>query len=174
MDRERVPAGEMKNFKFAVYWFLRLFLGLVFIYASIHKITDPLGFAKIVHNFQLAPWYMVNFTAIVMPYLELLCGILLISGIFRLGALFTIEFLLAFFSVLIAVNIARGLDFTCGCFSNSTEKTVLDIPAVTLLRDIAMFLMGLYLFKLEKPYFEKHYKPVLQQDNTARDFTHTV
>lgn len=169
MAGERVSTGKMSVINKVIYWFLRLFMGGLFIYASIHKITDPLGFAKIVHNFQLSPWYMINFTAVVMPYVELICGLFLILGIFRLGALFTIEFLLGFFTVLIAINIARGLDFTCGCFSNSTEKTFLDIPLITLLRDIVLFFMGLYLFKLEKPYFEKNYKKDERLDTTMPD-----
>ncbi len=166
MGRTRVSAGGVETFMRAfVYWFLRIFLGSLFIFSCIHKIADPYGFALIVRNYQLTPLYLINFVAIVLPYVELLCGLMILFGVWRLGALFLVELMLAFFSVLIAVNILRGIDFTCGCFSNSPQKVFMELPMVALVRDIILMAMGGYLFKLEQPYFKKYYIRSIAQTN---------
>lgn len=161
MGRKRISLGVTSNrIEKVIYWVLRLFIGGLFIFSSIHKIVDPFGFAVIVNRYQLTPGYLVNFVAIVMPYVELFCGLAVFFGIWRLGALFLIQVLLVFFSILIGINIIRGIEFTCGCFSNSLIPTFFELPGVALVRDIILVAMGFYLFKLEKPYFFAHYLPM--------------
>ena len=59
---------------------LRLFLGLLFIYASIPKIADPAYFAAAVQNYQMIPDSLINVVAIILPWLEFVCGLLLLLG----------------------------------------------------------------------------------------------
>jgi len=101
----------------------RLILGAVFMYASIDKILHPAAFAKAVYNYQLLPGALINLTAIVLPWLELVLGIFLIIGLFREGSVCMVTFLLALFLGAAIFNLARGLDIYCGCFSTSTEGT---------------------------------------------------
>ena len=50
---------------------VRLFVGGVFIYASIDKIMHPHGFAELVNNYHILPPYLVNLMAIFLPWLEM-------------------------------------------------------------------------------------------------------
>ncbi|MCK4385442.1 MAG: DoxX family membrane protein [candidate division Zixibacteria bacterium] len=60
----------------------RLILGGIFIYASPDKITHPEQFAKIVYNYNILPHSLINIFAIIMPWMELICGFFLITRIF--------------------------------------------------------------------------------------------
>ena len=56
---------------------LRIFIGLIFIYASLSKITDPAIFAENVANYRIIPNLGINLVAIVLPWLELSAGFFL-------------------------------------------------------------------------------------------------
>ena len=58
----------------------RIALGLVFIAAALPKIGDPPGFAKAIWAYQLVPGPVLNPMALVLPWLELLCGLALCPG----------------------------------------------------------------------------------------------
>jgi uncharacterized membrane protein YphA (DoxX/SURF4 family) len=124
----------------------RLILGGVFVYASFDKILHPHEFAEVVYNYQILPDALVNFTAILLPWLELSAGVFLILGLFLRGALFTCNVLLAVFLVAIAFNLARGLDIDCGCFTASADPSSGGDMILYLLRDAFFLAMGLSVF----------------------------
>ena len=97
----------------------RVVLGAVFIYASIDKIVHPEAFAKAIYNYQILPETLINLTAIVLPWLELVMGVLLVLGVWQHGAVFLANVLLGCFFGALLLNLARGLDIDCGCFSSS-------------------------------------------------------
>ena len=101
----------------------RLILGAVFIYASIDKGIHPAAFAKAIYNYQILPDSLINLTAIVLPWLELILGLFLIIGLFREGSVCIVTALLVIFLGVMIFNLARGLDIHCGCFSTSTDGT---------------------------------------------------
>jgi len=109
--------------------------GVLFVAASLHKIAGPLEFAGIVHNYKILPGALVNLTAIVMPWLELLCGLLLILGRMRQASAALVLGLTAIFTLAIGFNLARGIDFDCGCFGSGHTP-----PWQILLRDAGLFL----------------------------------
>ncbi len=124
----------------------RLILGAVFLYASIDKIIHPEEFAKAVYNYQILPDFLVNLTAIALPWLELILGLCLIIGMFREGSACVATVLMLVFLAAMIFNLARGLDIHCGCFSTSTEGTN-DLPmAWYVFRDGLFLLPALYLF----------------------------
>ena len=95
----------------------RLLLGVTFVYASYHTILEPAAFAKIVYGYDLFPYETINLIAVIIPFIELIAGIALITGIYsRSAALILIAMLLAFIMV-ISINVIRGHEFDCGCFS---------------------------------------------------------
>ena len=52
----------------------RLYLAHVFLFACWFKIIDPAAFALSVATYQLLPLSLINVTALVMPWAELLAG----------------------------------------------------------------------------------------------------
>jgi len=123
----------------------RLILGAVFMYASIDKILHPAAFAKAVYNYAILPDALINLTAIVLPWLELVLGIFLVIGLFREGSVCIVTGLLVIFVGATIFNMARGLDIYCGCFSASTEGTS-NAPMVWyVIRDGFFLLPACYL-----------------------------
>jgi uncharacterized membrane protein YphA (DoxX/SURF4 family) len=115
---------------------IRLVLGFVFVYAAIDKIVHPDGFAQAIYNYRMMPHWTINFMALVMPWLELFCGVLIVVGVFMRGSAFMIGFMLLVFIIALSSALQRGLDISCGCFSaEGGHGVALDL----LIRDIFMF-----------------------------------
>jgi len=120
----------------------RWILGMTFIYASYYKILSPADFAKMVYGYNLFPEVLINLIAIVLPFVELISGLSLLLGIYPRSAALIINGLLLAFIFILAINIIRGHEFDCGCFS--TGKT--GSPKMMVARDIIYFIMGLQVF----------------------------
>ena len=135
---------ENKLFEFTARWIL----GLIFIYAGYHKIIAPQEFAKLVYGYGLFPNELINLIAIILPFIELLTGLLLIGGKCIHSATLMIITLLILFIVLISINLIRGYEFDCGCFTANdffSSKT----PWKTLTRDAALLLLGGYVYRFK-------------------------
>ena len=130
----------------------RVLVGAVFIAASIEKILDPAAFADLVANHDLLPLPVVNGFAIILPWLEILIGVLLIAGIWIPGSVLLANALLIMFASALGINMLRGVDVHCGCFTTHPAGSP-DMLA-TLLRDFIIlipsgYLAVKYLFKRE-------------------------
>ena len=120
----------------------RWFLGMIFLYASYHKIAAPAQFAKIIYGYYLFPDISINIIAIVLPFLELFSGLALILGIYpRSAALITNGMLLGFI-IALSINLIRGQQFDCGCFSFGEGGHTYTVVQL-LMRDIVFFVLGL-------------------------------
>jgi putative oxidoreductase len=97
-----------------------LVLGGFFIYASWHKIADPPDFAKVIFNYKLVPGSLINLVAIFMPWVELLAGIAVLTGLGRRGGALALGLLSAAFIAALSYNLHRGHPTICGCFSGYT------------------------------------------------------
>jgi uncharacterized membrane protein YphA (DoxX/SURF4 family) len=118
----------------------RIILGLIFIYASWDKVLEPTAFAEMITNYQLLPEGWVAPVAIVLPWLELTCGICLVTNRWTGGGAIIVTALTVIFTIAIILNIYRGMDIACGCFTLDQSA-----PAgmwVYLLRDVAFLAMG--------------------------------
>jgi uncharacterized membrane protein YphA (DoxX/SURF4 family) len=123
----------------------RWVLGLTFIYASYHKIFVPADFAKIVYGYDLFPHDAINLIAIILPFIELIAGLALILGVYPRSAAFIINGMLAAFILVLAINLIRGHEFNCGCFSAEGEESLYSTE-MTLVRDIVYLILGLQIF----------------------------
>ncbi|HMP91221.1 MAG TPA: MauE/DoxX family redox-associated membrane protein [Kiritimatiellia bacterium] len=128
---------------------LRLILGIVFIYAGYIKILDPASFAKNVYQYQILPDAWVNITSLILPWLEVVCGLaLIIAPRLRRGASAWLFIMLAVFTSAILASIYRGLDISCGCFSTDPNaakigwKKVAENTGLLLLSVIAFVQAG--------------------------------
>lgn len=98
---------------------IRLFVGGYFVYAAIPKIIEPLAFATSIGNYGLLPNAMINATALVLPWLELLCAVgLMIGWRIKLNAALC-GAMLAVFTTAVAYAVILGLKIDCGCFGSS-------------------------------------------------------
>jgi uncharacterized membrane protein len=119
----------------------RLFLGAIFLYASVDKILYPEAFAEIVYNYRILPDAMIHVTAVVIPWLELLLGLFLVLNLWLPGAVLVANALFIVFLGAITLNITRGLDIDCGCFSSTGSPA----PMFYYLgRDAFFFLLSLF------------------------------
>jgi uncharacterized membrane protein YphA (DoxX/SURF4 family) len=125
------------------YHFTRLVMAGVFIYASVDKIIYPALFAEVVSNYQVLPGYLVNLTALILPWLELILGFCLLINRWMAGASALAALLMALFVGMIIFNLARGLDISCGCFSAAPDDD--PITALNLVRDILFLIFSLAL-----------------------------
>ena len=98
---------------------LRIIIGSIFIYASFDKIIHPDRFADMVMDYRILPLGLVNISAVWLPFLELLLGLLIIKGMWiRPGSLLLIGLCLLFIGG-ISYSLAKGINSNCGCFSTS-------------------------------------------------------
>jgi putative oxidoreductase len=95
---------------------LRIYIGWIFINASMSKIPDPAIFAENVANYRIMPFGGLNLVAIVLPWLELVCGFFLIIGLRTKATATVLGGLLSLFTLFVIINIFRGTQMNCGCF----------------------------------------------------------
>ncbi len=121
-------------------------LGLVFVIASLPKIMDPPGFAKSVWMYQLVPALFIHPAALVLPWLELLCGLALCLGLWVRAAAGWIAILLLVFTTALSINLARHHPVDCGCFTTDTvvktDAERLSDLRWAILRDLGFLLLA--------------------------------
>jgi len=104
-------------------WLGRTLLGAVFIYAGWGKIADPAAFSQAIANYQLLPLSWINVVALTLPWLEMTCGLALITGVMARGSALLTALMLIIFMIALASGIYRGLDIHCGCFADSSQAS---------------------------------------------------
>jgi uncharacterized membrane protein YphA (DoxX/SURF4 family) len=123
----------------------RWILGGTFVYASYNKILAPAVFAKIIYGYDLFPALFINLIAIIVPFLELVAGLALIVGFYPRSASLIVNAMLLVFITALSINIIRGHEFDCGCFSiNSSGQGTFTGPLI--FRDFVLLALGLYIF----------------------------
>jgi uncharacterized membrane protein YphA (DoxX/SURF4 family) len=122
---------------------LGIALGAVFLYAAYDKILHPADFARIVYHYQLigpnqhvGPWAS-NLLAVTLPWIEVVLGLALLTGVWRREAATLASVLLVVFVVAVSAALARNIDLeNCGCFSVSGEGRAAGIQLI--LADLLM------------------------------------
>lgn len=100
---------------------LRSLLGLTFLFASIDKISNPGAFATAIANYKLISDPSTMVVATILPWIELLCGLAVLSGQYLRGAVLILFALLSTFTLAVLTGLIRGLDISCGCFTLDPE-----------------------------------------------------
>ena len=126
---------------------VRIVIGAAFIYAGILKASDPAAFAIAIEGYQLVPYRFAYFTALYLPFLEILSGALLIVKRTFLPAATILTALMIIFTLALITAWARGLDIDCGCFGKSGATT--EYPGA-LLRNMGLLSGLAFLLWAEK------------------------
>jgi uncharacterized membrane protein YphA (DoxX/SURF4 family) len=87
----------------------------------------------------------INLMAIIVPFLELVAGLALIIGFYPRSAALIVNAMLLVFITALSINLIRGHEFDCGCFSinSSTQET---FAGQLIFRDFLILALGLYIF----------------------------
>ena len=130
----------------------RIFLGFLFIYASLEKILQPEEFAKQVGYYKALPFGLENLLAILLPWTELIVGICLLAGLLVDGAALLSIIMNLVFILAISQAMLRGIDITCGCFKVSADSEKLGLH--TIIRDIIFLIMSFVVLNRQERKFE--------------------
>ncbi len=98
---------------------VRLLLGAMLLLSGALKLPDPGQFAQVVARYDIIPLDLIPYAAVLVPALETLLGLLLIVGYRIRAAAFISLLMMIAFTAFLAVNLARGRSFDCGCFEVS-------------------------------------------------------
>jgi putative oxidoreductase len=139
----------MNRFQIMAYHFSRLSLAAIFLYAGVIKATDVIAFAGQVANYQLLPYAWNFFVAAILPYVEILCGVLLLFNKRVRPSLLILLTLNSVFIIALASVMMRGFDIDCGCFNPDSNNPTPPIAAI--MRDFVFVLLILtaWFFKPE-------------------------
>lgn len=121
---------------------LRLYIGGIFIYAGMSKVHYPGEFAENLAAYQILPYWVVNFVAVILPWIEIICGLFLIIGLKSRVSASIIGLLLIVFIIGIFINLLKGTPISCGCFDSIGAQ----IRWKDVFRDLGWFVLTLQIF----------------------------
>lgn len=128
---------------------LRLGLGGLFCLAAFKKLQDPQSFAEAIKGFRVVDHaelgHLIVSAAFVLPWVELVAGVLLILGLWTRAAALTVALALgAFIAGLLSV-IVRGLDANCSCFGDLSLFCGSEVGWCQVVRNLVMLVPAGYL-----------------------------
>ena len=120
----------------------RLILAAFFLTSSYGKLVDIERYSvDAVYNFGILPMALARPFGLVMPFIELLCGLGLLFGVLtRLSALGIALMSLSFF-IAKAIVLSQGRSIECGCFGAVIDT----LASVTIFMDIPMMVLALVI-----------------------------
>lgn len=127
--------------------FLRITVGGAFIAAGVLKIAAPDKFAQDIGNYRLVPHEMIHLVAILLPWIEVVAGLSVLTGIWlKPGAMVIMGMTMLFFLVITSA-LARGLNIECGCFGTVGGRHV---GLTNLAIDSTLLILSTLLLKRAK------------------------
>ena len=129
----------------------RVLLGGIFIWASWDKILDPAAFARAIANYQIVAPMTGNLAALILPWVELVCGACLLLNRWTRGCALVAAALMVVFMAALGYNIHRGVDVNCGCFT--LDESAPGNMWLYLVRDIVFLAMAMVV--MCRPRFKK-------------------
>ena len=120
----------------------RFILAAFFLTSSYGKLVDIERYSvDAVYNFGILPMVLARPFGLVMPFIELLCGLGLLFGVLtRLSALGIALMSLSFF-IAKAIVLSQGRSIECGCFGAVIDT----LASVTIFMDIPMLVLALII-----------------------------
>ena len=100
-----------------VFTLIRWLLGLVLLWAAVSKLSNARDFLGSVYAYRL-PFSQpfLKLVAVVLPWMELLCGLMLLANHWIESALVCTLGLMGIFLLATGQAWVRGLNISCGCF----------------------------------------------------------
>jgi len=126
---------------------LRIYLGLVFLYAAWGKIADPRQFALSVATYDILPLALINLMAVLLPWIEVFVGLCIILGWWTRACALCIVGMMMMFIVALSMALAKGLEMSCGCFASQEASE--EINGLTLVRDFAWLFAAAFVLVVD-------------------------
>jgi putative oxidoreductase len=120
----------------------RLLLAGFFLTSAYGKLVDIERYSvDAVYNFGILPMLLARPFGLIMPFIELLCGLGLLFGVLtRLSTLGIALMSLSFF-IAKAIVLSQGRSIECGCFGAVIDT----LASVTIFMDIPMMVLALII-----------------------------
>ncbi|MFI4882120.1 MAG: DoxX family protein [Phycisphaerales bacterium JB064] len=132
--------------------FVRVFLAGVFGFAAYMKLRNDAAseaFAESIQAFDVLDamqhHHLVTLATFAVPWLEVLCGVLILFGLWTRAAAFSMLAALGVFMWAIYSVIARGLNIECGCFGDFSFPCGDAVGACQLWRNGVLAALCLFL-----------------------------
>jgi uncharacterized membrane protein YphA (DoxX/SURF4 family) len=144
----------------ALHLVLAVALGAVFLYASYDKILHPPEFARIVYHYQvIGPSQSLGFVpanalAAILPWVEAVCGLCLVAGLWRREAAVLAGLMLIMFILAVSLALGQGINLeNCGCFKVTAGGDGRAAGLKLLLGDLGLLAVaGLLAFVTPRPW----------------------
>jgi putative oxidoreductase len=104
---------------FTAHWqiVVRWLLGVLMLWAAVSKLANPTEFLAALYSYELPlPQSLLQVVAVMLPWVELLCGLALLANLWTETVLVLATALFVIFIFATGQAWARGLDISCGCF----------------------------------------------------------
>lgn len=105
-------------------WMVRIIAAAMWLTAGLPKLLNPADFALDILNYRVGGMAIALLGALMVPFWEILLGILLITGKYLKAAWWSSLVLMLFFDALILQAYLRGLQIDCGCFGGVVEQMI--------------------------------------------------
>ena len=130
---------------------LRIYVGCFFIYASMSKIPYPAQFAEATANYRLVPYWFLNLGAVILPWLEFVCGLFLVIGFLSRASAILIGFMIIVFNIMVLINMYWGAPINCGCYDTVGEpigwKKISENVLMLIFTIQIYYFDGLFIFR---------------------------
>ena len=133
----------------------RILLGLIFLFAGIAKISDPVRFIFTLRQFNLFSEAVIPFMALYLPWLEFILGLFLILGLLYRASAFLLACLNTMFAIAILTVVVRGMEIDCGCFGMFADVSETPDSAYikAIIRNVIFIGISVYIFIVKKTLF---------------------
>jgi uncharacterized membrane protein YphA (DoxX/SURF4 family) len=82
--------------------------------------------------------------ATILPWVELLCGFAVLFGVLLRGSSLLLSTMLALFTLAVISALLRGLDISCGCFTQ--DPAAGHIGWMKVVQNTTLFVLTLFLY----------------------------
>jgi len=118
---------------------IKIIIGGLFIISSITKLPNPEKFADSIAAYKLVPEILIPPLSILIPWVQVVCGVLLVFDVYSQSAALILCGLLAVYTLSITIDFFRGMQIDCGCFDLLGLDDTIGIRSI--LRDICFLAM---------------------------------
>ncbi|MBU1373418.1 MAG: DoxX family protein [Bacteroidetes bacterium] len=137
----------MKKRNNTILWVARILVGLLFIFSGLIKLNDPLGFSyKLEEYFEVFHLIFLNqlavFLSIFLCALEVIFGVLLLTGFYAKKVAWGLLLLIVFFTFLTFYSAFFDVVKTCGCFGDAIPLT----PWQSFSKDLVLLIFIVFIF----------------------------